>query len=251
MLKGLGQHAEIRADEFVPGAFVLSVGGADQSQVNLADPGNIFYEYLRRIANLLDLFRPAGEPIKVLHLGAGALTLARYLAVSRPGSEQFAVELERELLDFVLEQLPMPDGSKLRTLIGDARWALPELAADGPFDAIVLDIFSGPAAPEHIAHRDFYREAAALLAPEGMLLINIGDEPGLTLVRSQSRALRSLLPATILTGESSMFSSRYPGNLILAASKRESWPVSWTEGLLAAGPHPCRVVEGVELDEFS
>lgn len=251
MLKGLGEHAEIRADDFVPGAFVLSVGGADQSQVNVADPSNVFYEYLRRIAHLLDFFRPAGEPIRVLHLGAGALTLARYLAVKRPGSEQFAVELERELLDFVLEQLPMPSGSQLHTVIGDARWSLPELEAQGPFDAIVLDIFSGPEAPEHIACQDFYREAAALLAPEGLLLINIGDEPGLSLVHSQCAALRAVLPATILTGESGMFSSRYPGNLILAATNLGSWPTAWTEGLLAAGPHPCRLVQGVELDEFS
>ncbi|WP_394938384.1 spermidine synthase [Psychromicrobium sp. YIM B11713] len=251
MLKGLGAHAEIRPDEFVPGSFVLSVAGADQSQVNLEDPGNIFYEYLRRMATVLDLIRPAGEPLTVLHLGAGALTLARYLAVRRPGSKQLAVELERELLDFVLEYLPMPAGSRLETLIGDARWALPELAAQAPFDAVVLDIFSGPQAPEHIATAEFYAEAAALLSPFGVLLVNVGDEPGLSLVRSQCRALRSVLPATLLTGESGMFSGRYPGNLILAATTGTSWPTEIKEQLLAAGPHPCKVLDGVDLDQFS
>ncbi|NYE94633.1 spermidine synthase [Psychromicrobium silvestre] len=243
-------HAEIQPDDFIPGAYVLSIGGAEQSHVNLAAPEQVFYEYLRRMANLLDVFRPGAEPIKVLHLGAGALTLARYLAVTRPGSEQTAVELERELLDFVLESLPMPAGSELQIEIGDARWMLPKVADQGPFDAIVLDIFSGPDAPEHIACADFYAEAAALLGPEGLLLVNVGDEPGLSLLRSQCTALSSVLPATVLYAESSMFSGRYPGNLILAGCLTEHWNPLWTERLLAAGPHPCRVLEGVELDDF-
>ena len=100
---------------------MLSIGGAEQSHVNLADPADIFYEYLRRIGHVVDLAAPWGEPITALHLGAGALTLARYIQATRPGSVQYAVELERELLDFVLAQLPLPEGTELHTVIGDAR----------------------------------------------------------------------------------------------------------------------------------
>ncbi|MGD9428830.1 spermidine synthase [Arthrobacter russicus] len=235
----------------VPGAFVLEIAGAAQSHVDLAHPEQIFYEYLRRIGNLLDVFRPAAEPVRALHLGAGALTLVRYLAVRRPGSEQTAVELERELLDFVLNSLPLPPGTRLRNIIGDARWSLPEAARTGPFDAIVLDIFSGPQAPEHIASVDFYTEAARLLTPDGVLIVNVGDEAALTLVRSQCAALRSVLPATVLWAESGMFSGRYPGNMILAGVKAHAWPPDWTEQLLALGPHPSRLLSGLELDEFS
>lgn len=251
MLSGLGAHAEIVADDLVPGAFILEIAGAAQSQVNLSEPAEVFYEYLRRMANVLDLCAPADEPIKVLHLGAGALTLARYLSVRRPGSEQIAVELERELLDFVLEHLPLPQNTVLKTVIGDARWVLPELAELGPFNAIVLDIFSGPQAPEHIASAEFYAETAAQLAPNGVLLVNVGDEPGLSLVRSQTAALRSILPETALYAESSMFSGRYPGNMILIGYRGEQWPEDWTRQLVAAGPHPCELRSGVELDEFS
>lgn len=219
--------------------------------MDLARPTQIFYEYLRRIGNLLDVFRPAGEPVQALHLGAGALTLVRYLAVRRPGSEQTAVELERELLDFVLENLPLPPGTRLRSIIGDARWSLPEAAETGPFDAIVLDIFSGPQAPEHIACAEFYTEAAQLLTPGGVLIVNVGDEAALTLVRSQCAALRSVLPGIALWAESGMFSGRYPGNMILAGVKDQAWPAAWSEQLLALGPHPSRLLSGMELDEFS
>ena len=118
--------------------------------MNLAEPGEIFYEYLRRIGHVVDLAAPRGARQR-LHLGAGALTLARYIQATRPGSVQYAVELERELLDFVLQQLPMPEGTVLHTLIGDARDALAELPAELRFDVVILDIFSGPEAPEHIA----------------------------------------------------------------------------------------------------
>ncbi|WP_449373240.1 hypothetical protein [Arthrobacter psychrolactophilus] len=112
-LRTSGVHATVEPDPWHPHAFVLSIDNAEQSHVNVAEPQEVFYEYLRRIANAVDLVKPAGEPITALHLGAGALTLARYIQAVRPGSVQHAVELERELLDFVLHQLPMPTGTDL------------------------------------------------------------------------------------------------------------------------------------------
>ena len=114
----------------------------------------------------MDLAAPPGQPIRALHLGAGALTLARYIQATRPGSVQYAVELERELLDFVLQQLPLPEGTDLHTVIGDARDALAELTPDLRFDVVILDIFSGPEAPEHIAcTRVLPRRLRARLGP--------------------------------------------------------------------------------------
>jgi len=249
-LRGAGQHAVIEPDTYTDGGFVLSIGGAEQSHVDLADPEDIFYEYLRRIGHLVDLAAPWGEPVTALHLGAGALTLARYIQATRPGSLQYAVELERELLDFVLEQLPLPEGTRLHTVIGDARAALAELPADVRFDVVILDIFSGPEAPEHLACTEFYEEAAALLSERGVLIVNVGDEPGLTLVRSQVAALRRAMTDVAATAESGMFTGRYPGNIILAGTQKP-WPAEWTAALTARGPHPAKVLAGVELDPFS
>lgn len=249
-LRTSGQHASIEPDAFTRGGFVLSIGGAEQSHVNLAEPGEIFYEYLRRIGHVVDLAAPAGQAIRALHLGAGALTLARYIQHTRPGSQQFAVELERELLDFVLQQLPMPEGTELSTVIGDAREALAELPADTGFDVIILDIFSGPEAPAHIACSAFYHEAARLLGPEGMLIVNVGDEPGLSLVRSQTTALRSVFADVAASAEAGMFAGRYPGNIILIGTQGP-WPAEWTAALTARGPHPAKVLTGVELDALA
>lgn len=249
-LRTSGVHASIDKDPWHGNAFVLSIDNAEQSHVNLAEPGEVFYEYLRRIANAVDLLKAPGEPINALHLGAGALTLARYIQASRPGSVQHAVELERELLDFVLEQLPMPAGSDLTSHVGDAREALAELPAGLLFDVVILDIFSGPDAPAHLACADFYREAAALLAPEGILAVNVGDEPGFTLVASQSKALQEAMTSVAAYGTTMLFTRRYPGNIILLG-KNGPWPHGWAQALVAAGPHPATVLTGVELDDLT
>jgi spermidine synthase len=248
-LRTTGQHAAIEPDAFTDGAYVLSIGGAEQSHVNLAHPEEIFYEYLRRIGHVVDLAAPEGQPIAALHLGAGALTLARYIQATRPGSVQYAVELERELLDYVLQQLPLPDGTNLHTIIGDARDALAELDPDLQFDVVILDIFSGPEAPEHIACTEFYEEARARLTPGGLLIVNVGDEPGLTLVRSQVAAMRRAMTDMAAFAETGMFAGRYPGNIILAGTQRP-WPEGWTAELTARGPHPAQVLAGVDLDRL-
>jgi hypothetical protein len=61
-LRATGQHAVIEPDTYTDGGFVLSIGGAEQSHVDLADPEDIFYEYLRRIGHVVDLAAPWGEP---------------------------------------------------------------------------------------------------------------------------------------------------------------------------------------------
>ncbi|MFK0005879.1 spermidine synthase [Paenarthrobacter sp. NPDC090520] len=226
------------------------MGGAEQSHVNLANPLEIFYEYLRRIGHVVDLAAAPGAPVSALHLGAGALTLARYIQATRPGSGQHAVELERELLDFVLHQLPMPEGTRLTTHIADARAALAELPAELRFDVVILDIFSGPDAPAHIACTGFYEEAAQRLNPDGVLIVNVGDEPALTLVRSQVKAMREAMADVAAFAETGMFEGRYPGNIILVGTQTR-WSPDWTSELLARGPHPATVLTGVDLDKIS
>lgn len=249
-LRTSGVHATVEPDPWHSNAFVLSIDNAEQSHVNVAQPQEVFYEYLRRIANAIDLLKPAGEPITALHLGAGALTLARYIQATRPGSLQHAVELERELLDFVLDQLPLPAGTLLTSHVGDAREALTELPEGLHFDVIILDIFSGPEAPAHLACSDFYQEAAALLTPNGILAINVGDEPGFTLVTSQTKALQQAMSHVAAYGTSMLFSRRYPGNIILLG-RNSPWPEGWAQQLVAAGPHPATVLVGVELDDLT
>jgi spermidine synthase len=248
-LKDAGVHAEIAPDGFTDGGHVLSIGGAEQSHVDLAHPEEIFYEYLRRIGAVADAVAPPGTPVTAVHLGAGAMTLARYVAATRPGSVQVAVELERELPAFVLDALPLPAGADVRVVVGDARAALPDAAAPGTADLVVLDVFSGRDAPAHLTEPAFYDEAARLLSPAGVMAVNVGDDPGLAFFAGQARAMRSVFADVWCLAEQRLLTGRYPGNLVLVGGRRPL-PRRWAEAFAAAGPHPAGVLDGLGLEEL-
>ena len=247
-LSGLGAHAEIDEDALVSGAYILSISGAQQSHVDLGHPEHIFYEYLRRIANVIDLVCPPAEPLKVLHLGAGALTLVRYIQATRPGSAQWAVERERELIDFVLRHLPLPSGTTCECILADVSTAVATLQ-DQQFDAVVLDIFADANAPSELTGAGFQRRLMDLITPEGVLLINVGDDPPLAFAREQARALRSCAAGAAVLTEQAMIDGERPGNLILVGTARP-WAAQWTAVLDLAGPHPGAVLTDDALDRF-
>lgn len=87
-------------------AWILVADGTPQSHVDLSDPTYLDFEYVRRLAHVADLTAPEGAPIAALHLGAGALTLPRYIAATRPGSRQRAVDDNPELVERVRSELP-------------------------------------------------------------------------------------------------------------------------------------------------
>lgn len=99
--------AELAGDPGRPGAWTLLVDGTPQSHVDTDDPRHLEFEYMRRLGHLVDLAAPPAEPLRVLHLGAGGLTLARYVAATRPGSCQLAVEADAALVELVRRRLPL------------------------------------------------------------------------------------------------------------------------------------------------
>ncbi|HET9972021.1 MAG TPA: spermine synthase, partial [Streptosporangiaceae bacterium] len=107
------ERAELLRDADRPDAWMLLIDGVPQSHVDLDDPAYLDFEYVRRLGHVIDAAAPAGQPLRVLHLGAGALTLARYVAATRPGSPQLAVELDAALVDLIRLRLP-PRNPRLR-----------------------------------------------------------------------------------------------------------------------------------------
>ncbi|WP_240614996.1 spermidine synthase [Arthrobacter ruber] len=243
-----GAYAELDEDAYIEGALILSIGGAQQSHVDLLHPERVFYEYLQRICNVIDLVAEPGAPVRVLHLGAGALTLVRYVQATRPGSFQIAVDLERDLIDFVLEAMPLPDGTICEIVVGDASDAVLE-QPDDAFDVVVLDIFAGADAPAHLTSPEYAAHLLRVCGEDGVVLVNVGDDPPLAFARAQSRQLAALAGATAVLTEAGMVDGGQAGNVIVAA-RRDPWPAGWTRALLAAGPHPAAVLTGPELAAF-
>ena len=255
-LKLSGFHAVIAPDRWVDGAYSLVVDGTPQSHVNLDDPGNLFFEYIQRMGHVIDVFRTPGEPVTAVHLGAGALTLPRYLETTRPGSRQQVIELEQDLVDFVRAELPWSSKASIRVRYGDAREVVGRLPAGltGTADLLIIDIFSGARTPAHVTTIEFYRQALALLAPDGVVLVNVADGPGLHFARAQAATLQAAIgtaPSNSLAilAETQVLKGRRFGNFVLVGSRSEL-PLDWMPRLLASGPHPAKVVAGKELRDF-
>src|SRR3954447_24569689 len=75
-----------------PATFVLRMSGMDQSCVDLDDPTRIVFDYVRRLADVVDAVGPPGAPLRVVHVGGAAMTLPRYVATTRPRSSQVVLE---------------------------------------------------------------------------------------------------------------------------------------------------------------
>ncbi len=120
-LSNSGLVATLSKDRFTSTGVVLSVDGIAQSQVNPEDPSDLQFEYIRRIGHLIDLFRPEGSPITAVHLGAGALSVPRYVSHTRPGSRSQVLEWEPQLIELVRKHIPWDAKWSIRVRYGDAR----------------------------------------------------------------------------------------------------------------------------------
>jgi len=243
-----GMHAEIRPDRWVPGAFELVVDGTPQSHVNLDNPAELFFEYVSRMGHVIDQLKMPGEPLTALHLGAGALTIPRYIEATRPGSRQQVLELEPELVELVRRELPLPRGASIRVRYGDARASLAKLPAGlrGAVDVLVVDVFGGARIPAHVTSVEFYRECAAFLAPAGVLLVNVADGSGAAFARGQAATLTMVLDDVAVLAEPQVLRGRRFGNFVLVAS-HSPLPLEWMPRLRAGGPHPATLAHGLEL----
>lgn len=241
--------AEIVPDRDRPRAFTLVVEGTPQSHVDLDDPTHLEFDYIRRMASAIDLAAPRRQPLRVLHLGGGALTLPRYVTKTRPGSTQRVVEIDDALVQLVRKHLPWPPDPRLKVRIGDARAELTGMH-DGSYDVIVGDVFVSARTPAHLASVEFVTEVARVLRPGGMYLVNIADGPPLAYARTQVATVRAVLPQVCLIADGGMLRGRRYGNLVLIASRAQLRTAELTRR--AAGDwFPARVVLDEELDRFT
>lgn len=245
-----GSLARVAPSEFASG-WELLVDETPQSHVDLDDPTHLHFEYIARMGAVVDTFRDEGDAITAVHLGAGALTLPRHIAVTRPGSRQQVIELEPAIWDLVREHLPLPRTATIRVRIGDARAGVERLPAGilGAVDLVVSDVYSGARTPAHVTSVEFYTAVSRLLNAEGVVLVNVADGPGLAYARRQIATLRHVLPHVAVLAEAQVLKGRRFGNLVIAAS-REPLPDAWLPRLLAAGPHPAKIAVGAEIDRM-
>jgi hypothetical protein len=264
-------------------SWLLFIDGVPQSGVDLADPGYLEFEYVRRIGHVADLAFPPAEPLRVLHLGGGALTLPRYLQHTRRGSRQLVAELDDALTGLVREHLPLPAGHRIRVRAADAR-AVAESVRPASYDLVIADVFAGAVTPAHLTTAEFTAATARALRPGGVYAVNVAGGPsspggttrrtprgmsggkatisdirspgrttprgGLDEARSAVATVRSVYPETCMIAEASVLKGRRRGNIVIFGSD-QPLPEAALARAVAGDPFPARLVTGEELRRFA
>lgn len=240
--------AELIPDADRPGGWTVTVDGASHSYVNLHDPTDLRFDYIRWLATVLDAAGPPGAALRVLHLGGGGLTLPRYVAATRPGSAQRVVERDAALTTLVRRVLPLPRTHDIRVRAADARAAV-EATGPARFDVVICDVYGSGRMPGRLTTREFAGHVARVLRPGGWYAVNLTDGPPLAFLRGQVSTVLTAFPQACLIAESGVLRGRRSGNAVLVAGDR--LPVAALALATRGGPFPSRTVYGEDLVRFA
>ncbi|SNT11964.1 Methyltransferase domain-containing protein [Actinomadura meyerae] len=243
-----GGEAELLRDADRDGGWMLLVGGVPQSYVDLSDPTYLDFEYMRLIGDVVDCAVADGAALDAVHIGGAGCTLPRYIAATRPGSRQVVLEPDAELVQLVRERLPVKGVPGLRIRVTDGRAGVAALADDAD-DLVVMDAFAEASMPPELATREFVLDAARVLRPGGVYVVNVADGFRLPFARRVAATIRSVFRHTVLLGDPGVLRGRRFGNLIVAGSEAPL-PVAELTRRAAGGAVRARVMDGGDLAAF-
>ena len=187
------------------------------SYEDLSDPTYLAFPYVQAIASVADVMRPAGQPVRALHIGGGGLTLPRYLAATRPGSQNRVLEIDGGIIALDRARLGLRDQPGLTVHVGDARV---DLAGEpgGDRDLVVGDAFGGVAVPWHLTTREVVGELRRILRPEGIYAVNVIDFPPNRFARAEVATIASVFPDVALVADPRALAGAGGGNFVIVAS---------------------------------
>jgi hypothetical protein len=139
-------------------------GGWREVRVDLADPRRLEFDYVQRLADIVDSVAEPAQRLRVVHVGGAGMSLPRYVAATRPTSAQLVLEPDIELTAFVRRHLPLPVRSGIKVRGTDGRRGIAELR-NGYADLVIIDAFVGA------RWRELYGTALA----EGYRFLSFGD----------------------------------------------------------------------------
>ncbi|WP_456599537.1 fused MFS/spermidine synthase [Blastococcus sp. SYSU DS0616] len=240
--------ARVVADPERPSGRVLMLDTLRHSYVDLADPTHLEFAYIRAVAAVTDAVFPTGEPISALHVGGGGLTLPRYLAEVRPGTESVVVEVDPGVVAMDREQLGLETSADLRVRVADGRVGLAEEPA-GQRDLVVGDAFGGLSVPWQLTTREALELVDRALADDGVYAVNLIDHPPLSFVRAELATMREVFEHVVLLARAPVLAGEDGGNVIAVGSQRPL-PAEEIAAALTRRDLAWQVAEGEELTRF-
>lgn len=210
---------ELIADQDNSSGWLLRINGVMSSHIDVTDPLLLEFEYMRWMSALVES-RWAAEPkakLRLLHLGGGACSLARYFHAAYPEARQVVVELDGKLAEYVRGWFDLPKAPLLRLRVGEAR-EVTETLTPQTRDVIIRDVFAGAVTPRSLTTREFNEQARRVLAPDGVYVVNSGDGPDLKNAREDAATIAATFEHTLIIADPAMLKGRRYGNMVIAGS---------------------------------
>ena len=237
-------------DENVPGAWIVCKDGADQSWVDPRDPTHLEFEYTQRVAWLIDDWATsygleADARLRVVHIGGGGMTLARWLAVTRPTSAQIVLEPDTAITEAVRQVAPLPrhSGIKVRPIEGR-----PGIAAmpNNYADVVILDAFDNASVPASLVTKEFMADIRRVLQPIGLLVFNMIDAHPHAWAHRAVASVASAFASTCVIVESTALKQPRITNLVAGASP-VTLPIHALTRRAAGAVFPCTLLADDDL----
>jgi spermidine synthase len=144
---------------------------AIQSAMLLSSPQRLLLAYTREMMAFL-LFNPA--PARILLLGLGGGSLAKFCHRHLPAADITAVEVSADVIALRREFSIPADDARFRVIHGDGATYVSALHAR--IDVILADACDSSGIATQFDSIRFYRNARACLAPGGVLVANVCGE---------------------------------------------------------------------------
>lgn len=241
---------ELVKDRYLDEGWVLEINGVPSSHIDLSDPRLLEFEYMRWMALLVESRFATDTRLRVLHLGGGACTMARYFAAVYPDSRQVVVEIDGRLAELVRFWFDLPRAPVLRIRVGEAREVLTTLS-DATRDVIVRDVFAYSRTPVPLTTVEFTRHARRVLAPGGVYVVNCGDFRDLAVARREATTIGEVFEHVAIVADPAMLKGRRYGNVVIAGSDS---PIGDTPTLardLLGGAVPAQMLQGEQVVRFA
>ncbi len=139
-----------------------------QSRMKLKDPFALALEYTRTMMGFL-MFVP--DPRQILMIGLGGGSLAKFCHRHLPNARTLVLEINPHVIALRPQFHVPPDDARLQVLNADGAVFLRH--ADIRPDVLLVDGFDSDGQPDDLCSQAFYDDCADLLAPQGVLAVNL------------------------------------------------------------------------------
>ncbi|WP_229052418.1 fused MFS/spermidine synthase [Aeromicrobium sp. Leaf350] len=226
--------AVLSADPDDPSLVTLELDGLRHSAVDLDDPTHLEFAYTQALAVVADqvLDSDGADEPRVLHLGAGGMTLPRYLAATRPGTASTVVEVDPGVAELNRTELgPLPD---VDLVVDDARLVLDDLAP-ATFELVIGDAFGGISPPWHLTTREAVVAIEDALVDDGTYVANLIDYGPLSFAKAEVATAASVFEEIVLLAEPETIAGDGGGNLLVVATNGSVDSAALATGLESVG----------------